>query len=730
MKRTILTEKPSVARDIASVLGVSEDNRAFIKGVGHDGYQYCITWCLGHLLEIHAPEDDGKWKAEKLPIIPKQFELLPIKSAKDPQPYVDKNGETVTPLSDREKRLQVIGKLFEWCDEIIAATDAGREGQGIFENVYNYIGIRKPVKRLWISSMEETAIIDGFNALQDNADEIFKNLGRAAWERAVADWLVGVNATRAITLATGYRDMSGKRKVMSLGRVQTPTLGMICRRYDEFVNFKSQPYWFIDGKSSVNGIEFRWRGKVRYEIKVEGVADCDKVAAGKFLVVEEVKTERKNEEPPLLYDLTTLQKAANSRCGYTMEQTAAAAQKLYESKLITYPRTGSRYISEGIFMTIPRLLGLMARHPEYGEAASQLAASGRLSRRSVNDGKLTDHHALIVTGRMPDKGTLSEVEEKVYDLIAARFLEAFSPISVSDVTQVLLKSGEVEFTAGGRKTISQGWRAISKLNEGMDDTSLDAVDDIELSMGQLPPLKEGDMIPIGTISLVEDKTKPRPLLTDATLLTAMQNAGKKSDDKQVVAALRDIGIGTPATRSEIVDTLVRRGYIIRKKKSILPTDLGLEVYHVMADSEIANVEMTARWEIALADILDGKLRPIEFEVEIRKYAVRITKEIFESDNVKKVREKMDALKLSCPKCGKEMRLGDKSAWCKACNYTVWRNIAGKNLGDETMRSLITSGHTSMLTGFKSKSGKTFDAMLELQEDGSVRFVFDKGKPKK
>ena len=701
--KVIIAEKPSVAREIARVVGADFPGMDYYSGGG-----YCVTWCYGHLLEIHAKEEAGGWSVDSLPLIPRGFFLSPVQERGADGKMHEGRGI--------KERLDVIKGLFDRCDGIVVATDAGREGELIFRRVYNYLGCRKPFERLWISSLTEQPIAEGMAHLLPGSSK--DNLAAAAEQRSQADWIVGINATRAFTLASGYR------QVLSLGRVQTPTLCMVCRRYVENRDFKSEPFWFIEGESQKDGVAFKWRGKDRYDNKDNAIMAYGPVKGSGLLKVQSVTTERKNEAPPLLHDIASLQKAANGRYGYTADETLKAAQSLYEKKLITYPRTGSRYIPEDVFSTIPKLLRSLSWSRDYAEMASTIAAGGHLNRRSVNDAKITDHHALLVTGNEP-KG-LSDRESAVFDLVLTRVLEAFSPVSVADVTAVELLSAGVLFETKGRKDVALGWRAVCKTGD-YEDVELKDVDEVEMSMRPLPEMKEGDIIAIGKIELIEDKTKPKPLLTDATLLSAMEAAGRKSDDKEVVAALREIGIGTPATRAEIIETLVRRGYVNREKKKLVPTPLGLEVYGAVRDKDVANVELTARWEIALDDIAEGKSAPIEFARGIRDFTRRITKELLEADDVKALSAKMDAYSIKCPKCGSTIRLGEKTAWCKSCNLTVYRNVAGKKLSDSAMTDLLTKGKTRMLSGFKSKSGKEFSAAVELMEDGKTRLEFPKRK---
>lgn len=704
--RAVIAEKPSVAGTIAGVLGAK--TRA--DGYFHDGRDWCVTWALGHLVEIHTPLENGGWEMKTLPIIPDEFQLQPRR----------KKGRGGGEDADAVRQLEIIRKLFDRCTEIIVATDAGREGELIFRYIYAYLKCRKPFRRLWVQSMEENEIRAAFDRLEDGHSPHLEGLYRSAKARNEADWLVGINATRAFTLATEAT------QVLSLGRVQTPLLSIICQRYVENKTFKPEPFWYLEGESEKDGIRFRWRGEDRYSVQADGERDRDAVLSEGSVEVADVGTERVTRNPPLPHDIASLQKAANSRYGFTADETLALAQSLYEKRLITYPRTGSRYITEGVFDSIPGLLRGLEGDPAYGRIASSLLSSGKLNRRCVNAEKVTDHHALLITAGRP--GGLSENEAKVYDLVLSRFLEAFSQPNVADVTTVHLSGAGIVFVAKGRKEIFSGWRGVC---EGANPTGeFEDVDDIDMDMHPLPSLTQGERLGIASFSLVEDETKPKPMYTDATLITAMEKAGQKSDIKEVADALKDIGIGTPATRAAIIETLVTRQYIERQKKKILPTQLGLLVYASVRNLAVASVDLTARWEISLEQIANGEIDESVFGDSVRRYTEKITKNIKESDGFGKIREVLGRKQLKCPRCGGEIRLGEKSAWCPACKYTIWRDMAGKKLNDESMKTLLTKGETRLLTGFKGKNGKTFDAHVVVDENGEKSFRFDNNKYEK
>jgi len=699
--RVVIAEKPSVGAMIAGVLGAK--TRA--DGYFHDGQNWCVTWALGHLVEIYTPLENGTWVLKSLPIIPEKFQLRPRKEK-------GRGGKTD---SGAAHQIEIIRRLFSKCSEIIVATDAGREGELIFRYIYEYLECDKPFRRLWVQSMEESDIRQAFANLEDGHSPHLEGLYRAAKARNEADWLVGINATRAFTLTTE------STQVLSLGRVQTPVLSIICQRYVENKTFKPEPFWFLEGESEKDGIRFKWRSENRYAVQEDGIRDRDAVLSAGYVEVAEMATERVTRNPPLPHDIASLQKAANTRYGYTADETLAAAQSLYEKRLITYPRTGSRYITDSVFDSVPALLQVLEQDPDYGRIAASLLSSGRLNRRCVNAEKVTDHHALLVTSRRP--GDLSETEEKVYDLVVSRFLEAFCPPNVADVTTVHLQSNGVAFITKGRKEVFPGWRGVC---EGSGQSiELEDVDGIDMNMRPLPVLAEGEQLGIDAFSLIEDETKPKPLYTDATLITAMENAGQKSDIKEVSDALKDIGIGTPATRHEIIKTLVARQYVERQKKKIVPTQLGLLVYASVRNLAVASVELTARWEISLEQIADGEIDEAVFGERVRRYTEKVTDNIRKSDGFGKIREVLGKKTLKCPRCGREIRLMEKSAWCPSCKYTIWRDIAGKVLNDDSMKALLTKGETRLLSGFKSKTGKTFDAHVIVDENGQKSFRFDK-----
>ena len=691
----MIAEKPSVAKDIARIIGATQRNDGYLSGNG-----YMVTWAFGHLIQLAMPEAYGvaNFRRESLPIIPADFQLIP-RQVKAEKGYKADPGVL--------KQLKVIKEVFDQCDRIIVATDAGREGELIFRYIFHYLNCHKPFVRLWISSLTDRAIREGMENLQPG--ERYDNLYLAAKSRSEADWLIGINATQALSVAA-------EQGVFSLGRVQTPTLMMICDRYLENKNFVPTKFWQLKASTASGGIGFTAQSTARWEQQPEAIAALQRVKdAGQF-VVKSVERKEAAQEPPLLYDLTTLQKEANTKLNFSADKTLSIAQSLYEKKVMSYPRTGSRYISEDVFEEMPERIALLERYPRFSGYATGLNGA-TLNRRSVNDGKVTDHHALIVTENLP--GELSKDERAVYELVAGRMLEAFSGKCVKDVTTALLSAGDTGFTVKGAVMKTAGWRAVFSEQDTEDEDT-----------ATLPPLQEGQTLPLSGVDLLEKQTKPKPLHTESSLLAAMENAGKELEDAELKASLKDAGIGTPATRAAIIETLFARQYIVREKKNLVPTDKGLAVYRIVKDKKIADVEMTGMWETALAKIEAGSMDADTFRKGIEVYAAQITAELL-------------SVQLSfasgetcpCPKCGSgRILFYPKVAKCSNvdCTLTIFRSKCDKQLTDKQIVELVTKRKTGLIKGFKGKNGKAFDASLVLNEQFNVAFSFPekKGKPKK
>ena len=686
----LIAEKPSVAKDIARIIGATGRNDGYLSGNG-----YMVTWAFGHLIQLAMPEAYGvaNFRRESLPILPPDFRLIP-RQVKAEKGYKADPGVL--------KQLKVIKEVFDRCDKIIVATDAGREG----ELIHRYI-CTKPFVRLWISSLTDRAIREGLDNLQPGGR--YDNLYLSAKSRSEADWLIGINATQALSVAAG-------QGVFSLGRVQTPTLVMICSRYLENKNFVPAKFWQLKAATASGEISFTAQSTAKWEQQPEAIAALQRVKDAGQLAVKSVERKETSQEPPLLYDLTSLQKEANTKLDFSADKTLSIAQSLYEKKVMSYPRTGSRYISEDVFDEMPGRVALLGQYPRFAGYAAGLDGAA-LNRRSVNDGKVTDHHALIVTENLP--GELSKDERAVYELVAGRMLEAFSGRCVKDVTTAVLSAGDTDFTVKGAVMKEAGWRAVFGERETGGDEEA----------ASLPPLQEGECLPLSGVDLLEKQTKPKPLHTESSLLAAMENAGKELEDAGLKASLKDAGIGTPATRAAIIETLFTRQYIVREKKNLVPTDKGLAVYRIVKDKKIADVGMTGMWETALSKIEAGNMDADTFRKGIEVYAAQITAELLSVQLSVAGSETCP-----CPKCGSgRILFYPKVAKCSNvdCTLTIFRNKCDKQLSDKQIVELVTKRKTGLIKGFKGKNGKAFDASLVLDEQFNVAFSFPekKGKPK-
>ena len=688
--KTIIAEKPSVAREIARIVGATKREEGYFEGGG-----YAVTWAFGHLVQLAMPDGYGVrgFVRDNLPIIPDTFTLVP-RQVRTEKGYKPDSGVV--------SQIKVIKRLFDTSEHIIVATDAGREGELIFRYLYHYTGCTTPFVRLWISSLTDKAIREGLRKLEDGSK--YDNLYLAAKARSESDWLVGINGTQALSIAAGHG-------TYSVGRVQTPTLAMVCARYWENRRFTVEPFWQLhiaaDGGDG-DTVKFSSTGKWK-EMEPATVL-YNKVKETGTATVTKAERKEKIEETPLLYDLTTLQKEANAKHGFTAEQTLEIAQKLYEKKLITYPRTGSRYIPEDVFAEIPKLLAFIGALPEW---KGKVQAKAQPTRRSVDGGKVTDHHALLVTGEKPL--FLSKEDSTVYQMIAGRMIEAFSDKCVKDTATVTAECAGVEFTVKGSVIRQAGWRAVY----GEEDKE-------EIS---IPDWQEGNMLALKGCSITEGKTKPKPLHTEATLLSAMETAGKDIEDEAMRQAMKDCGIGTPATRAAIIETLFKRGYMERCKKSLVPTEKGLALYSVVKTMRIADVAMTGEWEKELARIERGELSAETFSKEIEAYTREITSELLSCDKLFSHKDSGCA----CPKCGTgRMQFYGKVVRCDnaECGLPVFRLKANRTLSDDEIKDLLTDGHTKLLKGFKSKQSKSFDAIVAFDGEFNTTFVFPERKTSK
>ena len=689
MTTCIIAEKPSVARDIAHIVGAKSKQEGYMEGCG-----YLVTWAMGHLIALAMPEAYGfsAYKREDLPIRPNPFQLVVRQVRKDKE-YVSDPAAL--------KQLKVIRSCFDKTDRIIVATDAGREGELIFRYIYQHLGCRKPFDRLWISSLTDKAIREGLSNLKPGS--CYDNLYYSAKARSEADWLVGINASRALSIARkgGY----------SLGRVQTPTLAMVCRRYIENRDFSSVPYWKISVHTEKEGLSIKAVGCKDYESEASAQTALAALRSQSQLTVESVVRKVAGTPPPLLYDLTALQKDANRRHGFSADKTLSIAQSLYEKKITTYPRTASRYISEDVFEEVPVLLRKIG-----------MPLSNPLNRHSVDNAKVTDHHAIIPTGEPPSG--LSTDETTIYQMVVNRFVEAFSPNSEEERMQVRFTDDTNTFTWKAYRQISLGWKAVQKGKEVEAEKKEDSDEQI---LSSLPNLTEGEVLSLVNADITEHKTKPKPLYTEATLLSAMENAGKEVEDAESKKAMAECGIGTPATRANIIETLILRDYIRRDKKAIIPTEKGLAVYEIVKDKKIANAEMTGAWELALAAIEAGKMPTDKFSQGINSYVETICEELLSLSSDQK-----SYPVYRCPKCGQQsVGIYAKVTKCRheTCGFYVFREVCGIHLSEDNIRELISSGRTPILKGLTSKAGKKFNARLVLGEDYITSFEFENKKGK-
>ncbi|KLT66834.1 DNA topoisomerase III [Pedobacter sp. BMA] len=596
--KIVIAEKPSVGRELAKVFGATTRKDGYIEGKG-----YSFTWAFGHLLQLAPPQDYGfiGWRKQHLPMLPAKFKLA-VRKIKTKDGFVEDPAV--------RKQLDTIKKLFDEASEIIVATDAGREGELIFRYIYYYLKCKKPFKRLWISSQTDEAIKDGFRNLKPGTD--YDTLFNSAHCRSESDWLVGMNATQALSIS------AGNRTVLSLGRVQTPTLAMICARSLEIKHFVPQIYYQISILLVKDEQVFKAVSTSNYKNKEEAeklFALVEDVPSGfpNGGNISAVEAKPRKEPPPLLHDLSSLQQEANKKKGFTADQTLSLLQNLYESKLVSYPRTGSRYIGDDIFAGIPDLISKFTSHPDFGKQAQYLQTTA-LNKRSVNAKKVTDHHAILPTGE--EAYGLSSDKQAIYDMVVGRMVEAFHQECLKEITKITIQSG-LTFIANGTVIRSAGWRSV------FNETEEDKKDEDNAA---LPKVAVGEQLPITEKSFLEKQTKPKAMYNEASLLKALETCGKEIEDEELRYAMKDSGLGTPATRASIIETLITREYITREKRNLVPTVKGLAVYEVVKDKQIAQAELTGQWEKRLEEIRSGSSVK-DFKSEITEYTKTITHEL-------------------------------------------------------------------------------------------------------
>lgn len=615
-KILVLAEKPSVGRDLAKVLNCSQGGSGCLMG-----NKYIVTWALGHLVTLADPEVYGEkyktWSIESLPMLPSKMQLVVIK--------------------ETAKQFNIVKGLLhrEDVDELVIATDAGREGELVARWIIIKAGFNKPVKRLWISSQTDRAIKEGFAALKPGRE--YENLYRSAECRAEADWLIGLNTTRALTCKYNAQ--------LSAGRVQTPTLAMVVQRENEIRKFVPRDFWTI--RANLNGFSMQWQDAASGQSRTFDRQQAEKIlekVKGQTGEITSVKKEAKSEQPPLAYDLTELQRDANRKYSYSAKQTLGIMQRLYETyKVLTYPRTDSRHITTDIVPTLPERLKSIAVGP-YAEAARALLRTGiKTTKRFVDNSKVTDHHAIIPTEQYVNLSELNSEERNIFDLVVKRFIAVLSPAFEYEQTTVSMNvSGEL-FTARGRIVRSKGWKAVY---EGQKSEENESDEDQEQT---LPDMKKGDKLKPASFQLVNGKTKPPARYTEATLLTAMEHPGKFIDDDALREAMdKTSGLGTPATRADIIEKLFNSFYMERRGREIHPTSKGIQLVELVPE-DLKSPELTAVWEQKLTSISRGKSGAAEFVNEMKGYASKLVSNVIASSETYKhdnlTREK-------CPGCGK------------------------------------------------------------------------------
>jgi DNA topoisomerase-3 len=704
-KTLVIAEKPSVGRDLAGALpGAFKQSQDKTHLVGDD---YIVSWAIGHLVGLAAPEEYDerlkKWRFADLPIVPDKFKLVP-------------NDEKA------KKQLRALHKLMksDEVDLIVNACDAGREGELIFAYVYETSGVRKPVKRLWLNSMTKKAMEEAFATLREG--EEMKLLEEAARSRSEADWLVGMNATRAASI----RLRAAFDGAVSLGRVQTPTLALVVRRELEIRAFVPEPYWLVEASFAAPE-ERLYSGRYLGGKRIPE-ADATKVVEetrGKPGLITKLEKKEEREKPELLYDLTSLQRNANVLFGFTARRTLGAAQKLYEEhKAITYPRTNSRFLTSDMIGEIKPTADLVGRNGKYQEAARYVTRLDKLPLgRVVNDKRVEDHHAIIPTKSQHDLSKMGPDEARIYDLVVKRFLAAFHPEAVFERTRVETTVEEHVFRTSGRVMLEAGWKSIygEEVNgkQKDDDSGGDQL---------LPVLREGEQVETRSVESMRKETQPPRRFSEASLLAAMETAGKDIEDAELREAMKDSGIGTPATRAAIIERLIQVGYIEREGRALHATEKGVQVISLLGAHPLTSAEMTGDWELRLARIAQGEDTRPAFMSDIEKFTTETVQELDKLKGVKIERANLGP----CPVCGRDVIENRKgySCWSKddpGCGFVIWKKKASKILPTSVVKELMETRKTAKpVTGFKGRSGRTFSAKLALEqgEDGKWRVEFD------
>ncbi len=713
MFRLVVCEKPSVARDVARVLGARARRDGWLEGEG-----LRVTWCLGHLVELAEPQEyDPAWKAwrpEHLPMLPEEFRLRPRAGSDD---GAARQWRTVAGLLVHPE-----------LREVVNACDAGREGELIFAFAYELSGARAPVHRLWIRSMTDEAIRDGFARLRPGPE--MTRLEAAARSRAEADWLVGLNATRAMTLRARR---AGGDNLLSVGRVQTPTLAMLALREEAIERFRAEPFWQVKVRFGAAGGE--WEGlwtegagdakKDRFTVREEAEAVLARVR-GRPGVVESAERKEERVPAPLLYDLTTLQKEANRRFQFTAQKTLDLAQSLYEKhKVLTYPRTDSRHLGSDQVPEFPRILGGIAFGPYEAAARSILDAPGAPTpgSRVIDDQEVADHHAIIPTGVDPRTTSLSPDEKRLYDLVVRRFLAVFLPDAVFATATVWTAIEQDRFVARGRTRLSEGWQSIDPPQTTKKEVLL-------------PPVDAGAAAANLESRLHEGETQPPKRYNEATLLTAMERAGEALEERELKRAMKKNGLGTPATRAAIIETLLSRGFVRRRDRDLVPTPQGRALVRAIPVPVLLSPRLTGEWEARLSGIAEGADSRPEFMTAIRDFARGVVKTILEAEIPPEPLRELSAVKEEdlgerlgdCPLCGAAVHALRRGWGCRSCALRIPGEIAGREVSRRMAAKLLSDRRTQVVKGFRSRAGKPFDAGLVVEEDGRIGFEFPAAEP--
>lgn len=705
-KTLILAEKPSVARDIAKVLNCKGSSDGYI-----DGKDFIVTWCVGHLVQLCEPEEYDikykKWSFDTLPIIPDKFKLKP-------------NSKTF-------KQFKTVKDLMNHPDieRLICATDAGREGELIFRYTYNLSGCKKPFDRLWISSMTDSAIKEGFNNLKSGKE--YDNLYFSAKCRSESDWLVGMNASRAFSIKYNAN--------LSIGRVQTPTLALLVNRHIERANFKPQDYWEIRVKyDSFTGI---WFDEASKETKIFDKAKAQIIADkvnGKTGIIKDIKNDQKRDPAPQLFDLTELQRACNRKFGFPASKTLNIIQDLYEKKLVTYPRTDSKYLSQDIIPTLKDRINAI-KDPSLKGIIDYIIKKPdiTLGKRYVDDTKVSDHHAIIPTEQVANLNSLSPEEKKILDVITKRFLAVFLPPYEYTITSIVTSVEKESFLSKGKTIQKLGWMGLYKDEKKTDE-------DEDSDEQTLPALNPGDDVKVKNVKLEEKQTKAPSLYTEATLLSAMEHAGRFIDDEELKEQLKEGGLGTPATRAAIIERLIKVGYVVREKKNLVPTEKGINLISIVPN-EIKSPELTGKWEKALSQMAKGHYSSEKFMSSIINYSKFLIDEASKLKSIQFERETPKKYPVGkCPVCGGPV-IETSKGWCCSkwkeaeCKFSLWKEdkclgYFGKKLTQTMVKELLRNGRSHAKGLVNPKTKQKFDKDIVLVHENqywNIKVDFESSK---